>query len=376
MREKNWQIRFILPNLKAGNDFETEYVSIVEFEDERVQKIIRENAYIAAILNGFIDDFRNKINPSILIVDINAPLQYRNIECLVNFRNIIAISVILLNWSNLNPYNVFGPLFSDSFDFYPISINLDGSSVIETPALTSLRSKESPFIATSIPGVPEFNMNILYDKQVYNGLLKIWNLKYSGNNKHSKMINKVFRSIEVAYHALSIPKKNQSSINDIGINICLWISALEILAHPKVKKVQITDVLNLLNSYPDFPTELNKKKYIIRYSKKGQAVKATLIEKLYKKLYDSRNIFLHGNNIPPGILKTFYRKVNYQHNNISNVAPILYRIALYSYLFQTKIIKKRTYKSYLDYFANSNGVVNNNYNEFLIKIRKSQKEDD
>lgn len=103
MENENWQIGLILPNLKVGEDFETKYVSIVNFDDNRVQKIINENSSLAKILNGFLDDFNIKVKPSVLIFNADSPKEFKNIECFVDFRNLIAISVIILNWSLLNP---------------------------------------------------------------------------------------------------------------------------------------------------------------------------------------------------------------------------------------------------------------------------------
>lgn len=203
---------------------------------------------------------------------------------------------------------------------------------------------------------------MIYDREIYDCLLKIWNLKYSNQKRKNKTSNRLFRSIEVAYHALSMPKKNQTSINDIGIQIALWVSAFEILAPSKTNAIE--KVFELLNDYPNYSIEFKSKKYIRRNKKKQ---KLSLIEKLYRKLYDSRNTFLHGNNIQKGILRTFKYKES-QHNYINKFAPIVYRFALYSFLVKHKFFK---YKKSEQNDCYSHAVIDNhNYDKFLKNIIK------
>ncbi|MEO8211225.1 MAG: hypothetical protein ABI840_11760 [bacterium] len=347
MINKNWEIGFLLPNLKVNENFETEFISIVKLEDMRIKKMIDENIDLRKILHGFVNEHNKKISPSVLIYDSEAPRQYLNYECFVSFRNLIAISVIFKNWANLNPYNVLGPMFSDSFDFYPMKIEIDGSTSMDTPAILSIRTKNSEFIGTSFPGVPIFNFSTNCDSEIYNALIKAWHQKYCEPGEKEKNINTLFRSVEVAFHALSMPIKNQTSINDIGISISLWISAFEILAHPINGDVKVKHVKELLNLYSHYSDELKTN---------------NLLNKLYVKLYDSRNDFLHGNDIPKGILKLFCNKENNHHNYINNVAPVLYRIALYSRLEQLKFLEPKING------LNINNIINNQYNYFLQKL--------
>ena len=76
--------------------------------------------------------------------------------------------------------------------------------------------------------------------------------------------------------------------------------------------------------------------YKIEY--RGNNSKYNLIQKLYQELYDTRNDFLHGNPVRANRLHPFRQ----QHvPAITRFAPLIYKVALLSFLGQYKDGRKK-----------------------------------
>ena len=81
---------------------------------------------------------------------------------------------------------------------------------------------------------------------------------------------------------------------------------------------------------------IKRRAYKITYCGKDHRV--NLVQKLYKELYDTRNDFLHGNPVKPKRLYPFRNK-NVPH--IIRFAPLIYKIALLSFLDRFKDRRKK-----------------------------------
>ncbi|MEW6066789.1 MAG: hypothetical protein AB1610_00615 [Nitrospirota bacterium] len=152
----------------------------------------------------------------------------------------------------------------------------------------------------------------------------------------------MFRSLEMAYQASTMPFKNHSTIYDVGSSVSLWVSAFEILSHPQKGKASLSSVLKLLGGYDWNDKILKRKTYIVKYG--GKSYKVSLAEKLYKELYDTRNDFLHGNPVTD---KRLYPFKNKNLPLLIRFAPILYKIALLYFLDKFKS-KRRSKKAKLE----------------------------
>ena len=135
----------------------------------------------------------------------------------------------------------------------------------------------------------------------------------------------------MAYQASTMPFKNHSTMYDYGASASLWVSAFEILSHPKKGSVSLLTVLDLIGQYDWLHKDLKRRSYVIKYGGKRRYV--NLSQKLYKELYDTKNAFLHGDPVTPNRLKPF-RKKNAQA--ITRFAPLLYKVTLLNYLGQFK----------------------------------------
>ena len=108
------------------------------------------------------------------------------------------------------------------------------------------------------------------------------------------------------------------------MNVTLWISALEILAHPgRKKQSNVVTVLDLL-AMARFSDQFVKRKRRIKHYKTPNRT-GNAAEFLYLCLYNSRNEFLHGN--PVTVHDVLYKRQSHA-STLTSVAPVLYCAAL------------------------------------------------
>jgi hypothetical protein len=199
----------VLPNLLLDKPIETKFVGLLPDTDPRVAEIAKRDPAVFALVNGFFDQKGNKCGVSVLVVDDTAPDSVKNIHALVSFRNIFAISCILRGWQfTVGSLNPNGTLYSDYFDFYPFSPTRDGKDLLLTgPALNSFDSPEN-FRGQTYPDISEFlrpeTHTIIFDL-----LKKAWAARFE-KGRRTWRLNRLFRSLAIAYHACSVPKKTAS----------------------------------------------------------------------------------------------------------------------------------------------------------------------
>lgn len=340
MKERKWEIVYVLPNISLNQIFETSCIALVPFQDERVRQIETTSPESAKVLNSFLDHSKRKVEPSVLLIAKDAPVKVMSEEALVSFRNAVSMAIILKSWANISPLgNVMSPLFSDFFDFYPIAIGHQGF-VTSTPAVNALYSIDEPFMGTVSPNLPRLLAKKHdVDDIILKATLKIWERRFVQPATDDRFSRILFRSLEMAYHATSTPVKNETSLFDYGVNLALWVSAFEILAHSGKEDVSFRKVIGLLSNFQWQHEALSSKRYrIMTYKdKKGNIVRrnGNFAQAIYKDLFNARNSFLHGNAVNDRILY-----VNSDKNKLSLpvVIPIIYRSVLY--VFLDRYIKK------------------------------------
>jgi hypothetical protein len=174
------------------------------------------------------------------------------------------------------------------------------------------------------------NWSIIVDEPLLERLLTCWRRCYLRNRDRANL-RRLFRALEVAFHASLYPADGLTSINDIGTRLALWVSAFEVLCHPG-GSVSKRDVQKVLSDAPFGSKELKSKRYIVTYQHKR--IPATMPEALYDDLYWARNQFLHGMPVRPAMLH--YRQSS-TYAPLINVAPVLFSAALVSYLNRIRI---------------------------------------
>lgn len=352
----NWELIFSLPNLGLNNAIGSKNIAIVPNDDSRIIEMVSKNNATKHFIEGFGDQFKREVSPSFLIIPSSSPNFLRDIDTLVGFRNIIALSSIIKGYEHSLKSNfVVDTLYSDYFDFYPISVSRDGKGFItSSPSVLGYDDDAQDFQGQTSPALANpGHVTANPDIQIYKLLEKAWNRRYIKRKLNEWHSRKLFRSLEMAYQATTLPFKNHSTIYDFGSSACLWVSAFEILSHPRVNKVNLLSVLNLLGGYKWEHKVIKRKVYKIDY--RGNSSKYNLIQKLYKELYDTRNDFLHGNPVRSNRLHPFRQ----QHvPAITRFAPLIYKVALLSFLYQYQDgrKKKNWQREYMAKLINERGL--------------------
>jgi hypothetical protein len=139
----------------------------------------------------------------------------------------------------------------------------------------------------------------------------------------------------MAVQAGSIPA-NVPTIFDLGRSISLWVSAFEILSHPRVEWASLFTVYRLFEGVDYCDRNVGRRQYAAYVPEREKAKRKRAGLKLaryplpcwiYGKLYQARNHFLHGNPIPKNALSPKGTK-----NGLFWLAPSLYRLALTGFL--------------------------------------------
>ncbi|MBL7178728.1 MAG: hypothetical protein ISS65_00765 [Desulfobacterales bacterium] len=304
-----WIIIFALPDLSLKESLGNENIAIVPHDDSRVIEIVNQSLYAKALVENFEDQFGRKNYPSFLIISDKAPQHLRDIDAIVGFRNIVALSTIIKGHEHsLTSTFVAFPLYSDYFDFYPITITKDDDGFLtQSPSILGYDDERSKFTGQTSPSLAgPGHVRAECTGHLFDQLHKVWQRRYLKKRYSEYSTRILFRSLEMAFQASTLPFKNHSTIYDYGASSSLWVSALEILSHPKKGSANLLTVIELMDKYDWLHKDLKRHSYVINY--RGKRKQVNLSQKLYKELYDTRNAFLHGNPVTPNRLKPFGRK--------------------------------------------------------------------
>jgi hypothetical protein len=131
-----------------------------------------------------------------LVVHDDAPVSVKNINALVSFRNIFAISCILRGWQfTVGSLNANGTLYSDYFDFYPFSPTRDGKDLLLMGhALNSFDSPDN-FRGQTYPDILIADSFLRAEPHdiIFNYLKKAWINRFE-KNRRTWRLNRLFMS--------------------------------------------------------------------------------------------------------------------------------------------------------------------------------------
>lgn len=294
--------------------------------DPRYTKLKNAVPNLAKYIDSFKTPFGQKLNPSIVVRDENLP-KVDSIH-LSAFRNAIAVSgVIYSRIQSCLSNSSRGFTCSDLFDFYPISLS-SGSNDLSVKTFSTIgidsldRFQQGQ--ATAVEPYPH-TIQQLFDDELMLALLNIIETKPK-ETLHKKRKTKITRSLEMGYYALRSPFAHLGSETDYGVGISCWVAAFEILANPHNKKVTFREVSNLIKNVVWQSAKLRQKRYtpVYKHTKKPKQ-KTTLPVQIYGRLYQTRNMYIHGDPIPSGQFE-FRRRKNW--GNLFFQVPALYRSVL------------------------------------------------
>jgi len=316
-----WLPVFALPNVVLDEAIETAFVALVPPHDTKVTGLRRQQPAFSQFLRHFSDNFGVRFEPALLLLKADAPKMFFDIGALSSFRNLIAICTIVQNRALVirHPHNHHA-VFGEVFAFYPWMIDKHYEHLFgRTPALlgihqvSKLKAQSSPALSRPYVRVSSLDAPLLDD------LLSRWERRYRAEQP-DWLDEKIFRSLNMAYHASLMPALSDATFLDVGRLISLWVSALEILVRPEDRVVRREHVLNLLDKAHWERRVLNEKSY--KTGRNGN-VKRTLAAWLCNRLYDCRNDFLHGNPVDQNSIR-----LPHTNRYVINYAAPLYRTAL------------------------------------------------
>lgn len=343
-----WEFGFVLPNLVLpdnaaahdpgtwpdGISFGSGTIIIVPFNDPRVLQLRAEQAAVEQILTSFLDEYGNPYNPSVLLVRKSAPDAVRlNLGAIIAFRNAVALAFVLrARAADAKGSGAFDPTWSDTFDFHPAKIGGNGKMILESPALLAAVADTATLRYTHSPYLPLVGRRLYPDGYLFDSFEKAWVRRFCGKAKTQQFGDRLFRSLEIAYQACAIGAKNEGSLNEYGIQVALWVSAIEILAWPDKRHADLETVLLLLDR-DAVDGRGRERQYRIKLrnpkTKKLETRRVSALQRAYIYLYRARNKFLHGNPVNANSLLTLGRRVRI---GLPQLAAIVYRAALVAYL--------------------------------------------
>jgi hypothetical protein len=331
-----WTWGYLLHNLDLnGQDpFETEHVAIVSGTDPRARSIV-ENAPIGRqLLENFKDQQGNKINPSVLLYRADAPEWVKDVDALVGFRNAYAMACVIFGWQqSIGGQNVMYPLHSDYFDFHPATLGKDTDFIVGRSSAQRWFGQPSPFCGQNDPALPTIKDTLLIhpDDVLMPRFMETWRRCFANPVHAIDRDRALFRSLQIAYHASQTADDNKESIYDHGTRLTLWVSAMEILAHPSVDGADggadFGRVRSLLEQNCWLNDELNGQEYQFCWRKKKYCV--NLVVKLSWDIYQARNAFLHGN---PVTMTDLFPFQDHKRPSLILLAPLVYKAALIGFL--------------------------------------------
>jgi hypothetical protein len=359
---EQWDLLFTLPNISppVPTPFDKGGYLICAANDPRLQKLAANagNITSARMLQQFKTARGKGYLPGCFLIRADIAMRLRNAEAIRAFRNVCAIATTTATYAVrlASPHATqWRVSWSDQFLFgYFIAgkngwvQTLDGAVKGTDDAIPD----QQPAAQFGNPT----DWSILVDEPLLDRLLTCWRRCYI-QRKDRRILLRLFRSLEVAFHASLFPADGLTSINDIGTRLALWVSAFEVLCHPGSGSVDKRHVQNILSAAPYSMKEVVVKRYTITYQKRK--IRVTLPEALYDDVYWARNQFLHGMPVRSATLR--YRQSR-ACVPLANVAPVLFNAALVSHLNRIGIaggpmdFKKLTQKTLALYMKTHAGI--------------------
>jgi hypothetical protein len=233
MPEPNWIPVAVLPNLYTRRTVEGEVVALAPAHDARVLAFISGHPKFGKFLARFTDTFQVALEPVVFIVREDTIARFVDTQgALLSFRDLVALSVV--------PYArchglVYGGsdriMYANSFWLHPWMVDNE-TLAATTPAFTGVHVVEE-FQGQASPDLPVMELGEL-DRPLFDALLARWQRHYLGKRQRWQD-RALFRSLNMAHHAAQLPAGMGTTLYDLGRIAALWVSAFEILAHPRTE---------------------------------------------------------------------------------------------------------------------------------------------
>jgi hypothetical protein len=343
-----WTISCLLHNLSIRKPIENRWVAIVPKTDQRIQELISQYPTVKNLVNGFTNQFGRPHNPSVILVRVDSPGMVSSSDAVIGLRNAVAVCCVIGAWVDLlnRGWRLPSTCYSDYFDVYPILPSRDHEHFLTfSPDMWGI-DEAKEFAGQTSPGLATPVTNVDYNSRLLEAILSKWECRYVQGRTSEWQTTALFRSLEMAYQACSMPVSNQSTIYDYGSRLALWVSAFEIMVHPEREQANEFKVRELIGMAPLHGAQFARRQYAVTGGKKVKRLRVTLLQKLYHEIYTARNDFLHGNPVSARCLHPFGKTSRFPLNYF---APLLYSIALICHL------------DIQDYYKDANGLPMDDY---------------
>lgn len=329
VKTMDWTPVWALPNIDLDKPIEAGWAAFVPNTDPRVSAIKRAHPEFRKFIGKFTDTFGHRIRPPLIIRREDTPRTFRDIEALASFRDVIVASIVPRSRALriIHDRSTRGVPFSDYFFLHPWMTDPWYKHLIAyTPATLALdltdkfRGQSSPDVNRAVVNRGDF------DEPLLQILLRRWIERYE-TNKPSWENKALFRSLNMAYNASSMPSSSTLTIYDFGRIIGLWVSSFEILVHPGLSgRVNLGKVFDLLESVPWLNAKCANRYYLTDKNGRYEG-RRNIACRIYDQIYIQRNKFFHGNDVQKSnlLMKSSGRSV-------FGYAAILYRLGLTAFL--------------------------------------------
>jgi len=201
--------------------------------DQRVGSATSQQPLLGDFLSQFYDTHDNPITPSVILWDSSSGQELPEFDAMCSFRDVVATSHVLLARARAMTASFpSSTQWMDSFSIYPWMLGRDAQNITcRTPAVYGLHDVKS-FRGQSSPGLSCRSLRRGdRDHPLFDALCPKWVEVYSNRSTNHAAVA-LFRSLNMAYRAGSVPGEADATNYDYGRSVALWVSAFEILAHP------------------------------------------------------------------------------------------------------------------------------------------------
>ncbi len=319
---QRWDLILLLPNIviPVPTPFDGVDIRLCAGNDP-ILVLLEANVGNAAarhMLSAFRTQFGESYETGCIIVRRGARGVFLQAETIRAFRNACALATILPGYSG----HQWHPLYADHFDVYPLAPAV-GGEVITNDAIVQGLHPVTGFVGQPSPLIQDpRNFHCAPSNRLLARLLRAWRKCFIARRNRTDLL-RVFRSIEIALHALRFPTDALLSTQDAGLRLGLWISAFETLLNLGGGGVNLPTVVQFLDGLPWGDAALRRRIY--RVPDKRIVQRVTKAAAIYGDLYKARNDFIHGNPIRR---KRLWFRGSRQEPLMSRVAPLVYLSAL------------------------------------------------
>ena len=244
----DWSPAAVLPNLEGGRGIEGDVIGIVPAEDERVVDFGKAHPNLAEFLSRFTDAFGVPLKPLVLIVRNDVIPKIQDIQTIASFRDLASMCAVPYGraMASLYPNGGRRLSYANSFWLYPWMLGKDQEYLYSTTPAMQGGHVVDQFHGQSSPELPEKDLRDV-DKPLFEALSPVWKRHYLGKRRVWKH-RALFRSLNMAANAAKMPGGMDTTLYDLGRSASLWVSAFEILAHPRTAKSDLKSVYDLMGS--------------------------------------------------------------------------------------------------------------------------------